>query len=146
MPGSDSAPPPPLPPPSAATIREHAAAVLAQVESGALDELVSALHKRQRRIQWGRLPSKIILLRHGQSEGNVDHNIYATKGDSRLEVRQWRPPRTTPATNPATKPDPRPPPRAFRDTVPTTNALRVHSSPRRGSSRHGWRESAWPRW
>lgn len=61
--------------------------MLAQVESGALDDLVSALHKRQRRIQWERLPSKIILLRHGQSEGNVDHSIYATKGDSRLEVR-----------------------------------------------------------
>eukprot|EP00438_Fugacium_kawagutii_P034350 Skav216705 [mRNA] locus=scaffold91:493825:501053:+ [translate_table: standard] len=32
--------------------------------------------------------SRIILLRHGQSEGNVDHLLYTSKGDSRLELTQ----------------------------------------------------------
>jgi len=33
-----------------------------------------------------RMPRRIFLIRHGQSEGNVDHNIYAKKPDNKIEL------------------------------------------------------------
>uniref|UniRef100_A0A7S4PRV3 Uncharacterized protein n=1 Tax=Alexandrium monilatum TaxID=311494 RepID=A0A7S4PRV3_9DINO len=61
-------------------------ALLGQVRDGEFDAVIDALDKRRRRISWERLPSKIVLLRHGESEGNVDHLMYTYKGDSCLEL------------------------------------------------------------
>ena len=36
--------------------------------------------------RWKKLPKRIILLRHGQSEGNVNENVYSVKSDSQLEL------------------------------------------------------------
>eukprot|EP00697_Spironema_sp_BW2_P004194 gnl/Spiro4/15685_TR8432_c1_g1_i1.p1 gnl/Spiro4/15685_TR8432_c1_g1~~gnl/Spiro4/15685_TR8432_c1_g1_i1.p1 ORF type:complete len:628 (-),score=201.29 gnl/Spiro4/15685_TR8432_c1_g1_i1:41-1651(-) len=53
---------------------------------GLLDETILMMERRRLQLRWQRLPSRIILLRHGQSEGNVNPGIYSFKGDSRLEL------------------------------------------------------------
>ena len=73
-----------------AAVKRHIDAVKAVIETGGLDDVVHALHKRRQQLQWERLPSRIILVRHGQSEGNVNHHVYSVKGDSRVEVRLTR--------------------------------------------------------
>jgi len=35
-----------------------------------------------------RMPKRIILIRHGQSEGNADHTLYRTKADNLIELTQ----------------------------------------------------------
>lgn len=60
--------------------------LLAAVESGALDKAILALEVRRLRLQWERLPERVVLLRHGESEGNVNHVLYTNKGDSLLEL------------------------------------------------------------
>ncbi|CAJ1937906.1 unnamed protein product [Cylindrotheca closterium] len=44
------------------------------------------LHEAQLRRQ--RMPSMIILVRHGESEGNADHTLYRTKPDNLVELTQ----------------------------------------------------------
>jgi len=39
-------------------------------------------------LKWLKLPEKVVLLRHGQSEGNVDKTVYTSKGDAHLELTQ----------------------------------------------------------
>ena len=58
----------------------------AQIESGKLDSAITALQTRKKHLTWSRLPERVLLLRHGQSEGNINHRIYASKGDSKLEL------------------------------------------------------------
>lgn len=60
--------------------------ILRHLSGGALDEAVQAVGRRSTHIFWSRLPEKIILVRHGESEGNVDKAVYMAKGDSMLEL------------------------------------------------------------
>ncbi|CAE7471807.1 unnamed protein product [Symbiodinium natans] len=60
--------------------------LLARLARGEMDEAVKAIQARNRDLLWHQLPERIVLLRHGQSEGNVDHLLYTSKGDSRLEL------------------------------------------------------------
>eukprot|EP01062_Namystynia_karyoxenos_P078635 TRINITY_DN8134_c0_g1_i2.p1 TRINITY_DN8134_c0_g1~~TRINITY_DN8134_c0_g1_i2.p1 ORF type:complete len:473 (+),score=171.45 TRINITY_DN8134_c0_g1_i2:71-1489(+) len=53
---------------------------------GELDNFIRDFETRRRTLAWERLPKRIVLLRHGESEGNVDKGIYATRGDSQLEL------------------------------------------------------------
>jgi len=45
------------------------------------DPLVTLWHARRKS-----LPNRIILVRHGESEGNADHSLYRTKGDNLIEL------------------------------------------------------------
>eukprot|EP01063_Lacrimia_lanifica_P042001 TRINITY_DN9947_c0_g1_i1.p1 TRINITY_DN9947_c0_g1~~TRINITY_DN9947_c0_g1_i1.p1 ORF type:complete len:616 (+),score=161.68 TRINITY_DN9947_c0_g1_i1:82-1929(+) len=56
------------------------------VQNGEVDDTLRAIDARQKFLRWSRLPEYIVLLRHGQSEGNVNQNIYTTKGDAQLEL------------------------------------------------------------
>eukprot|EP00754_Rhynchopus_humris_P046266 Rhum_TRINITY_DN5778_c0_g1::Rhum_TRINITY_DN5778_c0_g1_i1::g.18296::m.18296 len=56
------------------------------LKSGELDDALTAMEQRRKQLKWMRLPEYIILLRHGQSEGNVNQAVYTTKGDSQLEL------------------------------------------------------------
>jgi broad specificity phosphatase PhoE len=56
------------------------------LHSGAFDGVVDSLVERKKRLRWEHLPEKVILLRHGESEGNINPKVYATRGDSRLEL------------------------------------------------------------
>jgi len=40
----------------------------------------------QQKTAWEQMPQRIILLRHGQSEANVDHTVLATKPDNLVEL------------------------------------------------------------
>jgi len=60
--------------------------LLSRLQSGDLDQAIAAIEKRTTQLAWEKLPDRIVLLRHGQSEGNVDHLLYTSKGDSRLEL------------------------------------------------------------
>jgi len=60
--------------------------LLSSLDHGELDAAVEALDKRRRQLAWAHLPSRIVLLRHGESEGNVNHMAYASRGDSLLEL------------------------------------------------------------
>lgn len=60
--------------------------LLRGLDSGDLDQALLALAERQRYLQWKRLPDRIILLRHGESEGNINRSVYTTKGDALLEL------------------------------------------------------------
>mgnify|MGYP002827455838 CR=1 FL=1 len=42
--------------------------------------------KRVQKVIWQSLPKRIIFLRHGESEGNVDHSVYMKKSDCQLEL------------------------------------------------------------
>eukprot|EP00656_Telonema_subtile_P044402 TRINITY_DN50664_c0_g1_i1.p1 TRINITY_DN50664_c0_g1~~TRINITY_DN50664_c0_g1_i1.p1 ORF type:complete len:471 (+),score=93.67 TRINITY_DN50664_c0_g1_i1:129-1541(+) len=57
-----------------------------QISSGAFDAEIKAMELRRKQLTWSRLPDRVIVLRHGESEGNVDHSIYTSKGDSLLEL------------------------------------------------------------
>ncbi|CAK9009439.1 unnamed protein product [Durusdinium trenchii] len=59
---------------------------LGRLEDGQFDQAMKAIEKRTTQLAWEKLPDRIVLLRHGQSEGNVDHLLYTSKGDSRLEL------------------------------------------------------------
>mmetsp|Transcript_40573 Transcript_40573/g.87080 ORF Transcript_40573/g.87080 Transcript_40573/m.87080 type:complete len:455 (+) Transcript_40573:164-1528(+) len=59
---------------------------LEKLNGGDLDTALAALVQRQRRLKWEALPTRIILIRHGESEGNVNRDIYTTKGDAHLEL------------------------------------------------------------
>ncbi|CAK0803409.1 unnamed protein product [Prorocentrum cordatum] len=48
--------------------------------------LAAAVERRRRRLIWKRLPPKIVLLRHGESEGHADRITYTSKGDSLHEL------------------------------------------------------------
>eukprot|EP01065_Artemidia_motanka_P011761 TRINITY_DN16405_c0_g1_i1.p1 TRINITY_DN16405_c0_g1~~TRINITY_DN16405_c0_g1_i1.p1 ORF type:complete len:465 (+),score=79.44 TRINITY_DN16405_c0_g1_i1:69-1397(+) len=54
--------------------------------SGKFDSVIQAWTDRAKQLLWERMPDRVVLLRHGQSEGNVDSSLYATKGDSQLEL------------------------------------------------------------
>eukprot|EP00121_Abeoforma_whisleri_P002526 Awhi_evm1s2268 len=58
------------------------------IEDGSVDPLLEAIERRKKRLQFIKLPDKIVLLRHGQSEGNVDSTVYSSKGDSLLELTE----------------------------------------------------------
>mmetsp|Transcript_52573 Transcript_52573/g.97334 ORF Transcript_52573/g.97334 Transcript_52573/m.97334 type:complete len:563 (-) Transcript_52573:28-1716(-) len=60
--------------------------LMSQLQCGELDEAVEAIDSRRRNLAWARLPNRIVLLRHGESEGNVNHMAYASRGDSLLEL------------------------------------------------------------
>jgi len=60
--------------------------LMAKLESGELDKAVEAIETRRRHLAWARLPDRIVLLRHGESEGNVNQMAYASRGDSLLEL------------------------------------------------------------
>ncbi|CAE7524488.1 unnamed protein product [Symbiodinium sp. CCMP2456] len=60
--------------------------LLSKLDSGDLDQAVLGIQSRCRDLLWEQLPERIVLLRHGQSEGNVDPMLYTSKGDSRLEL------------------------------------------------------------
>jgi len=47
-------------------------------------ELMAALLEERRR----RLPRRVILVRHGESEGNADHSLYRTTGDNLIELTE----------------------------------------------------------
>jgi hypothetical protein len=56
--------------------------------------LVLVWRQRHRRQGWrgqSRTPKRLILVRHGESEGNVDHTIYASVADNALHLteRGW---------------------------------------------------------
>eukprot|EP01060_Flectonema_neradi_P005270 TRINITY_DN1349_c5_g1_i1.p1 TRINITY_DN1349_c5_g1~~TRINITY_DN1349_c5_g1_i1.p1 ORF type:complete len:470 (+),score=67.05 TRINITY_DN1349_c5_g1_i1:40-1449(+) len=61
-------------------------ALQSKVESGALDSVINTIDARKHFLKWKSLPERIILLRHGESQGNVDHTLYSSKGDSQLEL------------------------------------------------------------
>jgi len=42
--------------------------------------------KRDAALLYAQQPARIILLRHGESEGNVDHTIYSRKPDNQVEL------------------------------------------------------------
>ena len=60
--------------------------LLRGLAAGELDVVITAMEKRRKDLLWERMPERIILLRHGESEGNVNHDIYTSKGDSLLEL------------------------------------------------------------
>ena len=78
-----------LPPctPDLAALQQASQTVSAQaVRAGELDEVICAWNERRKKLLFARLPDTIYLVRHGQSEGNVNPKIYHHKGDSRLEL------------------------------------------------------------
>eukprot|EP00928_Gymnodinium_smaydae_P066202 TRINITY_DN49247_c0_g1_i1.p1 TRINITY_DN49247_c0_g1~~TRINITY_DN49247_c0_g1_i1.p1 ORF type:complete len:424 (+),score=39.77 TRINITY_DN49247_c0_g1_i1:76-1347(+) len=66
--------------------RDALTSLLSSLDDGELDEAIRAIEARKQKIMWQRLPDRIVLMRHGQSEGNVDPLLYTCKGDSRLEL------------------------------------------------------------
>lgn len=60
--------------------------LLARLGSGDFDAAIADIKRRQRHLKWKRLPKRLILLRHGESEGNVNRSVYTSKGDSHLEL------------------------------------------------------------
>jgi len=56
------------------------------IRRGDLDDVIRAWDNRCKRLQFERLPNRIYLVRHGQSEGNINPKVYHHKGDSRLEL------------------------------------------------------------
>eukprot|EP00440_Ansanella_granifera_P051006 gb/GFBE01055284.1/.p1 GENE.gb/GFBE01055284.1/~~gb/GFBE01055284.1/.p1 ORF type:complete len:415 (+),score=54.29 gb/GFBE01055284.1/:1-1245(+) len=63
-------------------------ALFSSLQAGEHDEAIRVVQRRAKTIAWERLPERIVLLRHGQSEGNVDHMLYTSKGDSQLELTE----------------------------------------------------------
>jgi len=64
--------------------RKSACSLLEDVQEQQIDPCVLA-----RLVEEGKrelLPKRIILMRHGESEGNVDKNVYRSKGDNLLEL------------------------------------------------------------
>eukprot|EP01059_Diplonema_ambulator_P024511 TRINITY_DN4053_c0_g1_i1.p1 TRINITY_DN4053_c0_g1~~TRINITY_DN4053_c0_g1_i1.p1 ORF type:complete len:447 (+),score=107.64 TRINITY_DN4053_c0_g1_i1:49-1341(+) len=59
-----------------------------RIRNGDLDETLRVMEERKRKLNWEKLPEKIILLRHGESQGNVDKTVYSIKGDSQLEITE----------------------------------------------------------
>lgn len=57
-----------------------------RLDSGDLDAALKALDARRRKVFWQGMPERIVLVRHGESEGNVDHTLYTNRGDSKLEL------------------------------------------------------------
>lgn len=49
--------------------------------TGMSDQLAAIWHARRKL-----LPTRVILVRHGESEGNVDHTMYRTKADNMIEL------------------------------------------------------------
>lgn len=60
--------------------------LLGQLTRGELDDVLRQIGHRQHRLKWQRLPDQIVLLRHGESEGNANNDIYTSKGDALLEL------------------------------------------------------------
>jgi phosphohistidine phosphatase SixA len=52
----------------------------------AVDRLVNKIEQRRLERKISLLPKRIMLVRHGESEGNVDVSIYRTEGDAQLEL------------------------------------------------------------
>ena len=44
----------------------------ADIHAGAFDDAIRAWNERHKRLMFDRLPRTIYLVRHGQSEGNID--------------------------------------------------------------------------
>eukprot|EP00930_Biecheleria_cincta_P082926 TRINITY_DN72560_c0_g1_i1.p1 TRINITY_DN72560_c0_g1~~TRINITY_DN72560_c0_g1_i1.p1 ORF type:complete len:482 (+),score=48.16 TRINITY_DN72560_c0_g1_i1:135-1580(+) len=59
---------------------------LSALDAGEFDKGIKALEMRNRRLKWEQLPERLFMLRHGESEGNIDHTVYSIKGDSQLEL------------------------------------------------------------
>lgn len=59
---------------------------LSSLRAGELDTAIEGLEQRKRELKWARLPSRIVMLRHGESEGNVDQSVYSVKGDGHLDL------------------------------------------------------------
>ena len=59
------------------------ASLLARLKGGEFDAAVEALERRRLELHWARLPSRIILLRHGESEGNVGAQASPVPGHPR---------------------------------------------------------------
>jgi broad specificity phosphatase PhoE len=53
---------------------------------GLINFINSKLAQQRRQKDFDRRPDRIILVRHGESEGNVDREVYTTKADSKLEI------------------------------------------------------------
>ena len=60
--------------------------LLTGLQDAALSPLIRMLEASQRRRAIRRLPKRIILVRHGQSEGNVDKTLYAHVPDSAIPL------------------------------------------------------------
>lgn len=60
--------------------------LLSGLEAGEFDMAIGAFESRRMQLKWAALPERIVLLRHGESEGNADPSVYARKGDSLLEL------------------------------------------------------------
>mmetsp|Transcript_31079 Transcript_31079/g.89847 ORF Transcript_31079/g.89847 Transcript_31079/m.89847 type:complete len:509 (-) Transcript_31079:252-1778(-) len=60
--------------------------ILRGLQAGEMDRALEEVSRRQQYLRWQRLPDQVVLLRHGQSEGNIDRNIYTSKGDAHLEL------------------------------------------------------------
>lgn len=83
---SASAPPTPAGRHGVGSGSAEEARLLAAVESGSLDKAILAIEERRMKLLWERLPDRVVLLRHGESEGNVNKVLYTNKGDSLLEL------------------------------------------------------------
>ena len=70
----------------------HRARVAAAPQLGLLDWAEDKIYYRLAKRRWdeqlARRPSRIILVRHGQSEGNVDDTIYSTVPDSQIALTE----------------------------------------------------------
>lgn len=66
--------------------RDDLGGFLARLRDGDFDAALREISLRQRRLQWERLPEHIVVLRHGESEGNINRTIYTSKGDALLEL------------------------------------------------------------
>ncbi|CAF0936897.1 unnamed protein product [Adineta steineri] len=50
--------------------------------------LIRRAYERHKQTRWNQRPSRIFLVRHGESEANVDTTLYARMADSRIELTE----------------------------------------------------------
>ena len=74
------------------------------------DKLYFQLAKRRYDEQLAKRPRRIILVRHGQSQGNVDDKVYATVPDSQIALTERGNPIPKPKPKPKPNPNPNPDP------------------------------------
>ena len=51
------------------------------IANGAADDVIRAWSRRTKELRFQRLPHTIVLVRHGQSEGNVDRQVRQTQAE-----------------------------------------------------------------
>ena len=86
--------------------------------------LVHAKREADLKTQWEDMPERIILMRHGQSEANVDHSILATKPDNLIELTSRGRAQAMAAILPSVPRPPKPPGTRIPSTVDNSASSR----------------------